>query len=184
MPGNRFKPLVHRMLDVTCLPPIGLQGDNDFGEAFDQCNDGTLVVNAHNGIAFDMAKFFLECRIIGLPFSDIPLEGLFSLTFLMAVWFSVSLHGQGCFIKHLFLEATIKRPHGTSNRHFFPTDDDIGRPSLCDFFSDVDLLFLGQDNLAPSATLLVLLVLLVIFQGRMAFFQKVDDIVNRHSGTF
>lgn len=81
------------MLDVTCLPPIGLQGDNDFGEAFDQGYDGTFMMDTDNGIAFDMTKFFLECRVIILSFSDIPLEGLFSPTFLMAVWFPFSLHG-------------------------------------------------------------------------------------------
>lgn len=129
-------------------------------------------MNTHNGITFKMGTLFLERREIRLPFSNMPLEGLFPPALLMTVRFSLSLHGQGCFIKQLFLETTIKCPHGTSNRHFFPTDDDIRRPSLCDFFIDVYVLFCWKDNLTLSTTFLIFLILLVILQGRMAFFQE------------
>lgn len=87
MPRNQFELLVHRDFNVACLPPIGLQGDKDFGQMFHQGDDGTLVVDSDNRIAFDMAEFFFECREIELSFSNIPLEGLFSPTFLMAVCF-------------------------------------------------------------------------------------------------
>ena len=72
MPGNGFKPLVHCVFNVVGFPPIGLQGDDEFGQTFHQRDNGTIVVDAHNGVAFEMVELFLECRAVGLQFSNIP----------------------------------------------------------------------------------------------------------------
>lgn len=49
---------------------------------------------AHDDVTFNMTKFIFESRVVGLPFSGISFERLYSSSFLMAVWLSLPFMGR------------------------------------------------------------------------------------------
>ncbi|MBK4759322.1 hypothetical protein CU024_2850 [Enterococcus faecium] len=103
---------------------------------------------------------------------------------MMSIWFPLTLHGQSRFIEHLFLELAIKGSYGTADWFLFTPNDNVWRPALGNFFFNVGLLFLWQDDVSSATPFLIFFILLVVFEGRMAFFQEINDVINRCSRSF
>ncbi|MCC4722353.1 hypothetical protein [Salinicoccus sp. RF5] len=97
----------------------------DFRQAFNQHDDGTLVSHNDDRVAFKVSKRFIESGIAIDSFRDIMLEGLCTLAFLMAIWFSLALHRQCSRIKGVHLNNRY-----ISQSTLLATDNHIWPPSL------------------------------------------------------
>lgn len=173
-----MEPCVDDCFNILCSPALGLEGNDHFRQPFYKCHNGTFMMDADNGIAFQMSKFFFECWVVRLSVREFPSESLSPKAFLMAVGFSLSFHRQGGNIKVFALEHAVQCAAGAVDRLFTATDNHIRRPSLRDFFCHICALIIRQHRLFSTATLLVCLVALIEIQCGVTVFQESDHIVD------
>src|SRR5699024_3604970 len=89
-----MEPCVDDCFNILCSPALGLEGNVHFRQPFYKCHNGTFRMDADDGIAFQMSKFFFECWVVRLSVREFPSESLSPTAFLMAVGFRFPFIGK------------------------------------------------------------------------------------------
>src|SRR5699024_1134559 len=148
--GGLMEPCGDDCFNILCSRALGLEGNVHFRQPLYKCHNGTFMMDADDGIAFQMSKFFFECWVVRLSVREFPSESLSPTAFLMTVGFSLSFHRQGGNIKVFALEHAVQCAAGAVDRLFTTTDNHIRRPSLCDFFFHIRALIIWQCRLSEK----------------------------------